>query len=297
MQDEEEDQRDAKPMRYRINRYNDVVVIQSSLIKEPAEFERSLARLLATATAARRNAVWVKLPSHLSHLIPVAQKLQFETHHANPANFAMVRWLGDGASRTSYASHHVRVRAIVSRWVATVGPEVLLVRERRAFNDPVWKLPGGLVEDELVADCAIREVLEETGCRSVFAGILAINNRAHARWDNGEIVIACLLRPLQPAAPLKHDPQEILECEWVGVKEAARRLLEGKLATAIDMWFLSTAFGDQVRYRDLEPSPDRNVLRSLVLDDFGGGGRNSRMHMHSLNPVRDQISRFVGRLG
>ena len=63
---------------------------------------------------------------------------------------------------------------------------IVLVLEAARGEEPSWALPGGVLEDgELLHECLVREVLEETGCRIESIGRLAyvkqIDNRQHGR--------------------------------------------------------------------------------------------------------------------
>ena len=63
---------------------------------------------------------------------------------------------------------------------------IVLVLEAAAGEEPLWALPGGVLEDgELLHECLVREVLEETGCRIEAIGRLAfvkqVDNRQQGR--------------------------------------------------------------------------------------------------------------------
>lgn len=65
----------------------------------------------------------------------------------------------------------VRVGAVVERDGA-----LLLVRHEKPGRDPYWVLPGGRLEPgEAIPECAERELLEETGLRGRFAGVLYVS--------------------------------------------------------------------------------------------------------------------------
>jgi 8-oxo-dGTP diphosphatase len=65
----------------------------------------------------------------------------------------------------------VRVGAVVERDGA-----FLLVRHEKPGRDSYWVLPGGRLEPgETIPECAERELLEETGLRGRFAGVLYVS--------------------------------------------------------------------------------------------------------------------------
>lgn len=78
------------------------------------------------------------------------------------------------------------------------GDAVLLVRRGRPPRAGEWSLPGGRIErGETAAECAARELLEETGVTSEIGPLIAVVEAVHdarrylmidyaARWTAGE---------------------------------------------------------------------------------------------------------------
>jgi ADP-ribose pyrophosphatase YjhB (NUDIX family) len=284
-------QRKPPMLRYKINRYGDVVVLQSSIIEDLSDFEVSAASLVEASRKAGRRAVWLKIPARFAYLLPRTQKIGFSAHHANQTYYMMVYRM-DPTMDIPYASHVVRVVALVVRWISAPSPsrfkqrsepQILLVREKRTFHASVWKLPSGNVEEnELISDSATREVKEETGCDTVFAGILAIGNKTAYRWNNNAVIVACLLRTavrdISVTDALKPDGKEVDACEWVFVDDAVRRLPQ----SSMDVWFIDAAFGERTRSRDLEPMPERNAMRFVAIPDPIRRGKSAHVHAHEL---------------
>ena len=81
------------------------------------------------------------------------------------------------------------------------GEEVLLIRRGKPPRMGDWSIPGGRLEwNEAVKDCALRELMEETGVRAELLGLVEVidgffGDERHyvlidyaARWLEGEPV-------------------------------------------------------------------------------------------------------------
>ncbi len=115
----------------------------------------------------------------------------------------------------------IRIGVVVERDGA-----LLLVRHKKPDRESYWVLPGGRLEPgETIPKCAERELLEETGLRGRFTGVLYVSeflaeNRhtvdvtTQVEADSGE------------EARLGSDPEEepgseptLQELRWVGFEE------------------------------------------------------------------------------
>lgn len=69
-----------------------------------------------------------------------------------------------------YATHYVGVGGLVLNKDRS---KVLCIQEQKPLIPGVWKLPGGLVENnETIEDACIREVYEETGVKCRFVSVV-----------------------------------------------------------------------------------------------------------------------------
>jgi 8-oxo-dGTP diphosphatase len=121
------------------------------------------------------------------------------------------------------------------------GDEVLLIRRGTAPRLGDWSIPGGRLEwNEAVRDCALRELLEETGVRAELLGLVDVidgffGDERHyvlvdyaARWLEGEPVAG------DDAVDARFVPIEeaIAKVEWAATKKVIRDAWEmfGKVA-------------------------------------------------------------------
>jgi 8-oxo-dGTP diphosphatase len=115
----------------------------------------------------------------------------------------------------------IRVGAVVARDGA-----LLLVRHQKPARDPYWVLPGGRLEPgETIPECAVREVLEETGLSARFSGVLYVSE--FLREGRHTVDVTARMTPEGgEEAMLGSDPEvapgsepTLRELRWVGSDE------------------------------------------------------------------------------
>ena len=58
-----------------------------------------------------------------------------------------------------------------------------------------WKFPGGYVEKgETISQGVVREVLEETGVKGEFEGVLALREQMNHKYGAADFYIVCVLK-------------------------------------------------------------------------------------------------------
>ena len=107
------------------------------------------------------------------------------------------------AQRYSYAYPHPAVTADVALFTIQLARlQVLLIQRARAPFAGTWALPGGFVEpQECLDDCALRELLEETGVGGVYLEQLYTFGQPDR--DPRERVISVAYYGLTPALALE----------------------------------------------------------------------------------------------
>ena len=79
----------------------------------------------------------------------------------------------------AYADHYVGVGGVA----INQKNEILLIQERRQPEPKLWKLPGGFMDPgETIKISVEREVLEETGVKTIFQGILGLREILDFRY-------------------------------------------------------------------------------------------------------------------
>lgn len=124
--------------------FSGITVDEKLLAKTPELFETQLEQSLAAWRAAKRRGIWLSIPHNRTELIPIAQKLGFILHHAQPEYVMLTHWLDEAVSNKlpSYAIATIGVGGLV----VNKKREVLLIQERYAYVKDYFKLPGGAVD-------------------------------------------------------------------------------------------------------------------------------------------------------
>jgi ADP-ribose pyrophosphatase len=112
------------------------------------------------------------------------------------------------------------------------GGEVLLIRQyRHAVGQEIWELPAGLLHaGEAPADCAARELAEETGFRAGrlvdLGGIVPTPGYSDERIH---LFLACDLQ----AGGAAHEPDEVIvDQRWLPWPEALAMVASGEIEDA-----------------------------------------------------------------
>ncbi|KAG5175752.1 nucleoside diphosphate linked moiety X-type motif 6 [Tribonema minus] len=213
---------------YKEGQYNSASINAGKVrAQDTADFAAKLSATVAHLQREEKSAVWLKVPMDYAHYLPVAARAAgFRPHHALPDAVLMVRWLLDGVPDKvpPFATHHVGVAGCV----LDARGRVLVVKERHPRA--LWKFPGGLAEaGEDLGAAAAREVEEETGVRSAFAGLLAFRQQHAMQFGNSDLYFICRMTRRtgegegdgegeQELRPCAH---EIAEARWMPLEEFA----------------------------------------------------------------------------
>lgn len=191
----------------------DGVIIKDDLEFTPDAFESCLISSLSSWKLTHRKGIWLKLPKNKLELAPVAVRNGFDLHHAEKGYLMLTAWLDEKDSTIPpNASHQIGVGCIV---LNDDKDRMLCVQEKFGplKNSGVWKMPTGLVDcGENLPDAAVREVFEETGVRTKFAGIVAVRHAHNFAFGKSDLFFMCVLEPLSNEIVVQES--EIEASEW-----------------------------------------------------------------------------------
>jgi len=262
---------------HRVDHYNGVIIDAATLPATEAEFLRHLHSSLASWKAAGRRGVWLQVPlAHASYVGPAVQA-GFIFHHAEPGHVRLTTWLPGGPSPLpANASHQVGVGA----FVLNSAGHVLVVQERTgpAARPGFWKLPTGIAnQGEDIADAAVREVLEETGVRTRFSGIVGFRQAHGMAFDKSDLFFLCALTLEDPnQMALTPQESEIADAKWMSMVDFTdmphvkdERTVWGHLNALCCAWARGAYAGIQAIELPVGFRPGTNTVFRAALDEAG----------------------------
>jgi len=173
--------------------------------------------------------MWVKLPRHFFSVfgdLMASSEFKFTLHHATNDYIMLARRRGDALSSAvtnapPYGTHYIKVECLVVE--LGIKPRYLMVREKYASGadrSHFYKLvTGALALGERIDEACVREVLEETGVRACFVGLIGVVQRTNTRFCRDEMIYGCVLHA-QPGQKPKPDRRELLEAFWEEIDPA-----------------------------------------------------------------------------
>ena len=207
-----------------IDKYGGVIIKDMGLLAntEP-EFEEQLRQSIENWKSKKARSIQIFFKPPKCHLMNVASRQGFYFHHSHKQDnyVLMCLWLDEsmGDRLPAYADHFVGVGGIM----VNNNAEVLMIQERRSpgvGESKPWKFPGGFVDQgETVKQGVEREVLEETGVKGVFQGILAMREQLDYKYGAADFYIVCILKPSDDQNIDIQDTQEVCAAKWIPLSE------------------------------------------------------------------------------
>ncbi|XP_066153059.1 uncharacterized protein [Euwallacea fornicatus] len=164
----------------------------------------------------KKRAVWFKVYLDQSDWVPILVKNGFKYHHAKKDYVMLYVWLSSSEidNVPPYAHTMIGVGAVV----VNESDQVLVVKEKYFYKEPLWKLPGGYVEPgENLVDASIREVLEETGIQTEFVSVLTVRHGHGGMFGCSDIYIVLNLKAL--TNNISKCDREIADCQWMDIEK------------------------------------------------------------------------------
>ena len=210
--------------------YNSVEILAETLNLESAEFGLQLFTTIKTLKDKKKSAIYFKVDMDNAHLVPIAGRFGFQFHHTKNDYIKMLLWLEDTECKVPpFATHHVGVGGVV----LNNNNEILLVKEK--LKNSQWKLPGGYVNlGEQIGIAASREIIEETGVKSVFDSILTVRVSHNIQFGNDDIYMICKMKLLSDNNGNKID-NEVEDITWTPLKTFKKENKHPMLDKIIDL--------------------------------------------------------------
>ncbi|KRX05464.1 NUDIX hydrolase domain protein [Pseudocohnilembus persalinus] len=182
-----------------------------------------------------KKAIWVKIDSQNLKFASTVHELGLEIHHGNKGYINFYKWLDKSQENKipGYCTHYIGCGSIV----INNRNEVLVVLENFGFRKDLWGVPGGLCdENEIIHDCAIRELKEETGLDAEFSDLLFIREVLPSKFNRADIYFGFLLKLKDENQEIILDTQELQCYKWLPLEKIPEFIENSNIvATQIDV--------------------------------------------------------------
>lgn len=204
------------PLTVEKNQFGDL----SIHVERGADLSRAADALAGAAEMADRGALlFLTGPASQAALIPKALQLGFRVFSVKGGEVVMRLWTLGGADKMFTGPFTATSAAGV---VVDAQNRVLFVKQSYAKEPAPWSLPAGFVDPgETAAECASREVFEETGIAAEVTSLLMLRESPRGDvpyWSTG-LQFFFLMRPCDysdAALKPKIDTDELSAASWVG---------------------------------------------------------------------------------
>ena len=187
------------------NRYDGVIIDNSSLPQTKDEFKKEVVRLIDNLK--NKKTLWIKIPIEKSDLIPILTSLDFEFHHCDERNLMLIKKMVADAIVPTTKNYIAGVGAIVFD-----EGRLLVIKDRISSG---YKLPGGHIDkNESIINAVKREVYEETGINIEFESIINIGHFRNGQFGESNLYIVCTAKALSKEISI-NDSNEIKEARWM----------------------------------------------------------------------------------
>jgi len=109
--------------------------------------------------------------------------------------------------------------------------KVLLMKRRGSHGEGQWNLPGGHLDfGETIAQCAKREVLEESGLKVTKSKLICVNEDLHfLKTDNKHYMTLGVLAESDRGEPKIKEPKKCVRQGWFALDDLPKPMFKPSL--------------------------------------------------------------------
>jgi len=233
-----------------------------------SKFKDQLEQSLKIWKDNNRRGVWLKIPVDKIDLTSVAIDNGFTLHSCEKDYLMLTKWLPNSPSTIPNQPHNlVGVGCIC---YDKKNRKLLVVKEKNGAISDVFKIPTGAVDpSEDLSHATERELLEETGIKGKFKGIILIRH-AHGFLNNkSDLFFMCVVEPL--STDIQMCENELIACEWIDIEDYLKQ-----------QWFngkpLNEKMNDEIKKAidAIENNTlDKNIMKEHILENGWRPGTSS----------------------
>ncbi|MGI9282693.1 MAG: NUDIX domain-containing protein [Endozoicomonas sp.] len=203
-------------MEFVLDKFNGITIESDSIVDCSktfhASFHASLIEIINLAQRTKKNLIWLTLPIHQSHLIEPCIREGFKFHNCLETELTLIYKNAPDAFVPFIPTHTLGAGALITNHSG----EVLVVKEHGMDS---YKLPGGHIElGEPIESAIQREVFEETGIESHFAGLVGMTVKHPYRFGKSNMYLICRMLPATYSINIQ-DQDEIVDAKWVLISD------------------------------------------------------------------------------
>ena len=196
--------------------YNGLIIDTESVANTSlSDFKTSIQNILQQAKKDNISLLWLDLTTNQHEQLAFALSLGFKFHNCESTRITLTYSVQKEAYIPVAPTHTIGVGGVV----INKNNEILLVQDRIHSSHSIYKLPGGMLEEEQrLEDGIVREVWEETGIRAKLIKMVSVLNSHPYRFNKSNMYIVFQLEPLSSEINVI-DTHEIEKALWMPLEE------------------------------------------------------------------------------
>jgi len=204
------------PLSVKKDLYNGLIIDTESIANTSlSDFKISIQNLLQEAKKDNIALLWLDLTTNQHEQLSFALSLGFKFHNCESTRTTLTYSIQKEAYIPVAPTHTIGVGGVV----INKNNEILLVQDRIHSSHSIYKLPGGMLEEEQrLEDGIVREVWEETGIRAKLIKMVSVLNSHPYRFNKSNMYIVFQLEALSNEINVI-DTNEIEKALWMPLEE------------------------------------------------------------------------------